>query len=95
LSKDETVAPIPINQALPILKAPLVSLLRPVSIGIKIDVNESGAVTFAEVADYGEPPNFTLVNASLAAAERWTFLPARLKEAAVASQAILYFNFGP
>ena len=95
LSKDETVAPIPINQALPILKAPLVSLLRPVSIGIKIDVNESGAVTFAEVADYGDPPNFTLVNASLAAAERWTFLPARLKEAAVASQAILYFNFGP
>ncbi len=57
------MAPIPINQALPILKAPLVSLLRPVSIGIKIDVNESGAVTFAEVADYGEPPNFTLVNA--------------------------------
>jgi hypothetical protein len=91
--QDETVAPVPIYQAQPSLKAPASSLIRPVSIGIKIDVNESGAVTYAEVADYGDPPNFTLVNASLAAAQRWTFMPARLRDAAVSSQAILHFNF--
>ena len=87
------MAPVPIYQAQPSLKAPASSLIRPVSIGIKIDVNESGAVTYAEVADYGDPPNFTLVNASLAAAQRWTFMPARLRDAAVSSQAILHFNF--
>jgi hypothetical protein len=93
--QDETVAPVPVYQAQPSLKAPALSLIRPVSIGIKIDVNESGAVTYAEVADYGDPPNFTLVNASLAAAQRWTFMPARLRDAAVSSQAILHFNFAP
>jgi len=94
--QDETVAPVPIYQAQPSLKAPALSLIRPVSIGIKIDVNESGAVTYAEIADYGDPPpNFTLVNASLAAAQRWTFMPARLRDAAVSSQAILHFNFAP
>jgi hypothetical protein len=93
--QDETMAPVPIYQPQPILKAPGLSLIRPVSIGIKVDVNKSGAVTFAEVEDYGDPPNFTLVNASLAAAQRWTFMPARLRDAAVSSQAILHFDFTP
>lgn len=93
--QDETMAPVPIYQPQPILKAPTLSLIRPVSIGIKVDVNKSGAVTFAEVEDYGDPPNFTLVNASLAAAQRWTFMPARLRDAAVSSQAILHFDFTP
>ena len=93
--QDETAAPVPIYQPQPVLKAPALSLIRPVSIGIKIDVNESGAVTYAEVADYGDPPNFTFVNAWLAAAQRWTFKPARLRDVAVSSQAILHFNFTP
>jgi hypothetical protein len=93
--QDETVAPVPIYQAQPLLKTPTLSPIEPVSIGIKVDVNESGAVTYAEVDDYGDPPNFTLANASLAAAQRWTFMPARQRDAAVSSQAILHFSFAP
>jgi outer membrane biosynthesis protein TonB len=70
-------------------------LTRPVSVDVKVNVAESGAVRRAEVVEYGDPPNWTLAAAALAAARRWTFEPARVEETAVPSDVILRFRFTP
>jgi hypothetical protein len=44
-------------------------LIAPVTVGVKVYVNESGVVNDAEVVDYGDDPlSPTLANAALAAA---------------------------
>ncbi len=88
--------PVPVFQAKPAIQLPdHQSLIHPVSVGVKVYVGESGAVQSAEVVEYGKPPDFGLANAALAAARLWTFEPARLEDAPVASEVILHFNFTP
>jgi hypothetical protein len=88
--------PVPVFQAQPTVRMPdHQSLIRPVSVGVKVYVAESGAVQSAEVVEYGEPPDFKLANAALAAARLWTFEPARLEDAPVSSEVILRFHFTP
>jgi TonB family protein len=71
-------------------------LIRPVAIGVKVQVGESGAVNDAEVVDYGDDPmSPTLANAALAAARNWTFEPSRVDDIPVASQLIIRFYFSP
>ena len=87
---------VPVFQAKPAIRLPdHQSLIRPVSVGVKVYVGESGAVQSAEVVEYGKPPDFGLANAALAAARLWTFEPARLEDAPVSSEVILHFNFTP
>ena len=97
LRKSEKFAePVPVFQAQPTFKMPdHQSLVRPVSVGVRVYVEESGTVRSAEVVEYGEPPNFSLANAALAAARLWTFEPARLEDAPVSSEVILHFRFTP
>jgi len=64
-------------------------------VDVKVDVTESGKVSYAEIVDWGEPPNFSLANAALAAAKQWTFKPARTEDLPVSSQVILHFRFNP
>jgi len=64
-------------------------------VDVKVDVTESGKVSYAEIVDWGEPPNFSLANAALAAAKQWTFKPARSEDLPVSSQVILHFRFNP
>ena len=95
-SHDNVEGPVPVYQAQPSLKLPNQQhVTQPVSVDVKVDVAESGKVTSAEIVDYGEPPNFSLANAALAAARQWTFQPARTEDLPVASQVILHFRFNP
>lgn len=94
--QDRFTEPVPVNQVQPsfgMLRPQ--SLVRPASVGVKVYVGESGTVKAAEVVEYGDPPNFNLANAALAAARLWTFKPARLEDAAVSSEVILHFRFNP
>jgi TonB family protein len=68
-------------------------LLRPLTIDVKVSLTESGVITHSEVEEYGTPPNFTLANAALAAAQKWTFAPARVDGISVASEVVLHFYF--
>ena len=91
----ETFA-VPVHQAQPIVRLPNDQrLTRPVAVGVKVYVGESGAVNDAEVVDYGDPLNLTLANAALAAARNWTFVPSRVDDIPVASQLIIRFYFSP
>ena len=87
---------VPVHQAQPIVRLPNdQQLTRPVAVGVKVYVGESGAVNNAEVVDYGDPLNLTLANAALAAARNWTFEPSRVDDIPVASQLIIRFYFNP
>jgi hypothetical protein len=87
---------VPVYQAQPIVRMPNdQQLVRPIAIGVKVYVGESGAVKDAEVVDYGDPLNLTLANAALAAARNWTFAPSRVDDIPVASQVIIHFYFSP
>jgi outer membrane biosynthesis protein TonB len=88
---------VPVHQAQPIVRLPNdQQLTRPVAVGVKVSVGESGAVNDAEVVDYGDDPlSPTLANAALAAARNWTFAPSRVDDIPVASQLIIHFYFTP
>ena len=94
--QEKMTAAVPVYQAQPTLR-PLdkQGLLQPASVAVKVYVAESGAVKRAEVLEFGDPPNWSLANASLAAAQKWTFHPARLDDMAVSSEVILHFRFNP
>ncbi|MCU1339323.1 MAG: hypothetical protein JWO19_4904, partial [Bryobacterales bacterium] len=88
--------PVALYQAQPALKSSdMESLVRPVSVGVKVVVGESGKVTDAEVVEYGDPPAWNLANAALAAARRWTFEPPPVDDSAITSELILHFRFSP
>ena len=93
----KVAAPVPLSQVQPNLKKMPGNqrLDRAVSVDVKVNVAESGAVRHAEVVEYGDPPNWTLAAAALSAARRWTFEPARMEDTAVSSDVILHFRFGP
>ncbi len=55
-------------------------LTRPIAVGVKVTVAESGAVNEAEVVDYGDPRYLVLANAALSAARKWTFEPTRVDD---------------
>ncbi len=88
---------VPVHQAQPIVRLPNDQQLnRPVAVGVKVYIGESGAVNHAEVVDYGDDPlSPTLANAALAAARNWTFAPPQIDDVPVASQLIIHFYFSP
>ena len=95
-SHENIEQPVPEYQAQPALTLPNHQQLdQPVLVDVKVDVTETGRVSFAEITDYGEPPNFSLANAALAAARQWTFKPARSEDLPVSSQVVLHFRFNP
>ena len=94
--QEQTTAAVPLYQAQPTLRTlDMQGLVQPASVAVKVYVAESGAVKRAEIVEYGDPPNWSLANASLAAARKWTFHPARLDDMAVSSEVVLHFRFNP
>ena len=90
------VGAVPVYQEQPTVRMPNDrQLIRPVAVGVKVYVSESGSVNDAEVVDYGDPLNLTLANAALAASRKWTFAPSRVDDIPVASQVIIRFYFSP
>jgi len=85
-----------VYRAQPTLKIPdKQTLIHPVAVDVKVFVAESGTVKNAEVVEYGDPPNWSLANAALVAARKWTFEPARVEEMPVSSEVLLHFRFTP
>jgi hypothetical protein len=92
----KAVEPVPVYQAQPIVRMPNDQpLLRPIAVGVKVYISDSGAVNEAEVVDYGDPLNWTLADAALAAARNWTFTPSRVDDIPIGSQVIIRFYFSP
>jgi hypothetical protein len=90
------VGAVPVYQEQPTIRMPNDrQLIRPVAVGVKVYVSESGSVNDAEVVEYGDPLNLTLANAALAASRNWTFAPSRIDDIPVASQVIIRFYFSP
>ena len=90
------IVPVVLHREQPVLNGPaLQALAEVVSVKVKVWVSPAGAVNRAEIVDFGEPPNFPLANASIAAARNWTFQPLRLDENSVPSEMLLHFQFGP
>jgi Gram-negative bacterial TonB protein C-terminal len=93
---EKTVVAVPVHRAEPSLSATdKQSVVRPVSVDVKVFVAESGKVNGAEVVGYGDPPQWGLANAALSAARRWTFEPARIDDVPVASEMMMHFRFRP
>jgi hypothetical protein len=93
---ERTAVPVPVYRAQPTLKIPdKQTLIHPVAVDVKVFVAESGTVKNAEVVEYGDPPNWSLANAALVAARKWTFEPARVEEMPVSSEVLLHFRFTP
>ena len=92
----KTVPPIPLEKIQPSVKlTDKDGLARPVSVEVKVYVGETGIVKHAEVTDYGDPPNWSLAKAALAAGKLWTFEPARIEDIPVSSEVVLHFRFTP
>ena len=90
----KAAAATPVHEVLPSLKTREErSLVRPVAVDVKVYVGESGKVERAEVADYGNPPNWRLADAALLAAQDWDFEPARVGDVPVSSEVMLHFRF--
>ncbi len=95
-SHEDVAGPVPVHEAQPTLRLTNQQpLTQRVSVDVKVDVAESGKVRAAEITGYGDPPNFTLANAALAAARQWTFTPAVSEDVPTSSQVILHFHFNP
>ena len=91
--KEKLTEPVPVLHPEPGVNH--VSLSKPVSVAIKVNIGQSGGVDSAEVVEYGEPPNFMLANAALASARQWTFHPALLQDTPVSSEVVLHYLFSP
>jgi hypothetical protein len=93
LKKPQTfVPPKPKRQVQPVLTAEEQhSLRKDTPLDVKVYVTDEGKVEFAEIRGHNDHP--TLASASLTAARRWSFTPARLGEENVAGEVILHFEF--
>jgi hypothetical protein len=85
-----------VDEAQPVLSvSDKQELIRPVSVDIKVFVENSGKVSNAQIVEYGNPPSWKLANAALAASRRWTFEPVRAGDTTNADELILHFRFSP
>lgn len=80
---DSYVPPSPVRQV------PAVGPPGAGAVDVKVFINESGNVTRAQVLT----KDTNLAAASLEAARRWQFTPARKRDKPVASEMVLHFRF--
>ncbi|HJT86301.1 MAG TPA: energy transducer TonB [Bryobacteraceae bacterium] len=66
-----------------------------IPIDVKVYVNDSGKVDYAELLSDANSENRLLASSALSAARRWDFTPARLGSENVPGQVILHFQFRP
>ena len=96
LRKPSTFAPPrPLREVSPVVPSELRRGIRgQVPIDIKVYVNESGRVDYAELMSNGTGPNRSLASQAVYAARRWEFEPAHEGERKVPGQVILHYRFG-
>jgi hypothetical protein len=88
--------PRPIRQVRPVLTSEELGRLNSSTpIQVKVYVTDSGKVDYAELLSRTSPGNRPLATASVYAARRWSFTPARVGEENVPGEVILHFEFRP
>jgi len=89
-------SPVVLHSEPPVLDGPAVApLTEAVLVKVKVWLKPSGTVDRAEIVNFGEPPNFPLAHASIAAARNWTFEAASLDGNSGPSEMLLNFRFAP
>jgi TonB family protein len=86
------VPPRPLSEVRPEMSA-LDRQYAAADVGVRLSLNESGRVDYAEVISGGA--DRALASAALIAARQWRFVPAELDGEKVASEIILRFHFQP
>ena len=88
--------PVVVHREQPVLNGPaLEPLTESVLVKVKVWIKPSGVVGRTEIVNFGEPPNFPLAHASVAAARNWTFEPASLEGDSALGEMLLHFQFAP
>lgn len=88
------VPPVPLHSpAFP--DPPQRSLAKQVGIDVKVYVNPSGTVDYAEVLSKAAQTDRDLAALAMFSARQWEFVPARTGNGAVPGTVILHFQFGP
>jgi hypothetical protein len=91
---EDLVPPTPLHSAaLP--DAPHRNLEKPVSIDVKVYVNTSGKVDYAEVVSRVKQSDRDLAALALFSSRRWEFVPARTADGTVPGEVVLRYQFGP
>jgi len=78
-----------------LLNPPHRSIEGIVNIDVKVYVTPSGKVDYSEVLSKVTESNRDLAALAVFSARRWEFVPARVKDDAVAGEVILHYQFGP
>jgi len=90
------VPPQPVDQAEPVLTpVEKKAVTHSIPIDVKVYVTDSGQVDYAELLTDANDSNRDLASASVYAARRWRFTPARSGDTNVAGEVILHFRFRP
>ena len=90
------VPPKPNHREQPILTAGQQDeFTRPVPLDVKVYVNQSGKVEYAEVVSGARRRYPELAGAAVYAARHWDFTPARIDGEQVPAEVILHFRFEP
>jgi hypothetical protein len=89
-------APAPIREHLPEVSADLRRrVAHQVPIDVKVFVDATGKVEYAELLSSGAGPNRELAMLAVFASRRWQFSPANLNGAPVPAEIVLQYRFGP
>ena len=92
--RSEYVPPAPLHSpAFP--DPPQPNLARRVSIDVKVYVNTSGKVDYAEVVSRVKQSDRDLAALALFSSRRWEFVPARTADGTVPGEVVLRYQFGP
>jgi outer membrane biosynthesis protein TonB len=87
------VAPVPIRESQPALPRELRSHLTRETVDVKVYVDRTGKVDYAEVMSDGATSD--LASFAIFSSRRWQFSPARVGDETVASEVVLRFRFNP
>jgi hypothetical protein len=90
------IAPAPLHQDKPAVPPELRRrITQEISIAVKVFVDRSGKVEYAELLSNGTGANRDLASLAVFSSRRWQFSPASRDGAAVPAEVVLRFRFGP
>jgi hypothetical protein len=92
--RSDYIAPVPTAKST-LLQVPHRAVTGQVNIDVKVYVNASGKVEFAELLSEVAEANRDLATLATFSARRWEFTPAREGQNAVPGEVILHYKFGP
>jgi len=92
------VAPTPLRELTPEVPASLRTRTvrkTPIDVKVKVYVDPSGKVQYAEVVSNGAGPSRELATLAVFSSRRWEFVPAHLGSQNVPGEVVIRYRFGP